>query len=60
MIFFFNFSENPVDNKKPLAPDSTNGAYSRFGFKLRKTEAVDIISKKQTGAVDSRYLGFEL
>ncbi|OXU19574.1 hypothetical protein TSAR_001832 [Trichomalopsis sarcophagae] len=46
--------KKPVESVKPLPPDSTNGAYSRFGFKLRKNEAVDIISKKQTGGVESR------
>ncbi|XP_003426128.1 serine/arginine repetitive matrix protein 2 [Nasonia vitripennis] len=46
--------KKPVESVKPLPLDSTNGAYSRFGFKLRKNEAVDIISKKQTGGVESR------
>ncbi|XP_011504720.1 PREDICTED: serine/arginine repetitive matrix protein 2-like [Ceratosolen solmsi marchali] len=38
-----------------LAPlDSTNGIYNKFGFKLRKNDAVSMISRKQAGIVESR------
>ncbi|XP_058789897.1 probable serine/threonine-protein kinase nek3 isoform X2 [Phymastichus coffea] len=36
------------------ATESTNGAYNRFGFKVRKNEAVNLVSKKQTASADSR------
>ncbi|KAL7301537.1 hypothetical protein TKK_0005969 [Trichogramma kaykai] len=41
---------------KPAANDAVNGAiYTRFGFnKVRKNEAVDIISKKKGTSADSR------
>lgn len=45
----------PGSGNKPTAAESANG-YNRFGFKLRKNEAINMISKKQTNAVDKRFV----
>ncbi|EZA59002.1 hypothetical protein DMN91_011305 [Ooceraea biroi] len=39
--------ESKKEEKKPLPSDTNDGTHNRFGFKLRKTEAVKIMSKKQ-------------
>jgi len=35
------------EKKKPLPTDTNDGTHNRFGFKLRKAEATNIMLKKQ-------------
>lgn len=35
------------EEQKLLPTDTNNGTHNRFGFKLRKTEATNIVLKKQ-------------
>lgn len=47
-------SSAPQPSKKPVAPEARNPAYNRFGFKLRKAEALQLINKKPSAAARSK------